>query len=115
MTKAVILSLSSLYITGFVVYRLYRLNQMDANGTMHDRHIRGKRNEHSLNAEPPPANIMASSTSLEDAVSRIDGFACGQLLNSVRSIYTNGPQHWLVCSLQGLLLDFRLLNPSWLG
>ena len=27
MTKAVILSLSSLYITGFVVYRLYRLNQ----------------------------------------------------------------------------------------
>ena len=27
MTKAVVLSLSSLYITGFVVYRLYRLNQ----------------------------------------------------------------------------------------
>ena len=45
-----------------------------------------------------PAMTMASSSSLEDAVSELMGSPGGQLLNSARD-YLPAQLHWLDCSL----------------
>ena len=54
MTQAVALSLPSFAVTGFVVYRLYRLNNNGREiGLMHDHRILGKKSKHSLLGTSP--------------------------------------------------------------